>query len=48
MTQYIVEVLIGLQTVRKYVVDQLGVAEMLAENIQDDLTDVIIREVRFG
>lgn len=48
MNKYIVEVLVGFQSVKKLVVDTLDIAEMLAENFSDDVTDVIIREVIFG
>lgn len=44
MNKYIVEVLIGFQSVKKYVVESLDIAEMIAENFRDDVTDVIIRE----
>lgn len=45
MNKYIVEVLVGFQSVKKYVVETLDIAEMIAENYRDDLTDAIIREV---
>ena len=46
MKQYIVDIIIGMQTVKKFVVDTLDVAEMMAEYLRDDMTDVIIREVQ--
>ena len=48
MKHYIVDVLIGLQSVKKYVVDNIEVAQMMAENIKDDVTDVVIREAKFS
>jgi hypothetical protein len=45
MKKYIVDVLIGFQSVKKYVVETLDIAEMIAENFRDDVTDVVIREV---
>lgn len=45
MKKYIVDVLIGFQSVKKLVVDTLDIAEMIAENYRDDITYVIIREV---
>lgn len=48
MKQYIVDVLIGLQSVKKYVVDNIEIAQMIAENIKDDVTDVVIREAKLN
>jgi hypothetical protein len=45
MKQYIVEVKVGFQTVKKYVAEQLSIAEMIAESVRDDITDAFIREV---
>jgi hypothetical protein len=45
MKRYIVDVLIGLHSAKKFVVDSLDVAEMMAEYFRDDVTDVVIREV---
>jgi hypothetical protein len=46
MKRYIVDVLIGLHSAKKFVVDSLDVAEMMAEHFRDDVTDVVIREVK--
>lgn len=45
MKKYIIEIMIGFQSVKKYVAETFDIAEMLAENFSDDVTDVIIREV---
>lgn len=45
MNKYIVEVLVGFQSVKRYAVETLDIAEMIAHNFRDDVTDVVIREV---
>lgn len=45
MKKYIVDVLIGFHSAKRFVVDTLDIAEMIADNLRDDVTDVIIREV---
>ena len=48
MKQYIVDVLIGLQSVKKFVVNSIDIAETIADNLRDDVTDVVIREVTYN
>ena len=45
MKNYTVEVLIGIETAKKYVVATLELAETMAAHLRDDVTDVVIREV---
>jgi PIN domain nuclease of toxin-antitoxin system len=45
MKQYILSVMVGFEIVKKYAVNQLDIAEMLAEYIRDEVTDVVIREI---
>ena len=45
MKQYIVNVLVFGQSVKKYVVAQIEIAETIADRFRDDETDVIIQEV---
>ena len=46
MNQYIVSVFVGFSMIKRYVAESLEVAEMLAEEIEDDIMDVSIAEVR--
>lgn len=48
MKQYIVNVLIGLQSVKKFVVNSFDIAETIADNFRDEVTDAVISEVTYN
>ena len=48
MNQYIVSVFVGFSMIKRYVAESLEVAEMLAEEIEDDIMDVSITKVQGG
>jgi hypothetical protein len=45
MKKYMVNVIVGCNIVKRIVVDRREVAQMIADTIADDVTEVIIREV---
>lgn len=46
MKRYIVDIMIGMQSVKKFAVDTQAIAEMMAEYFRDDVTEAVIREVQ--
>lgn len=45
MKKYIVEVLIGFRPAKKYIVETLEAAKLMESYLEDETTDVIIRQV---
>jgi len=48
MKKYIVSVFVNFDIVKRYVIESIEIAEMLKEEITDDITDVCIHEVKVG